>query len=87
MGRGVAVLGVEVTGCSGTFGYNIRSLNNTINDTRSARAIPNLVTVKIRSYLWVTDLHSYDVSGGRGLMFHYTCRMTLVFLTNMSHST
>jgi len=33
-----AVLDVEGTGCSGIFGYNNRSLNNTINDTRSARA-------------------------------------------------
>ena len=37
-GGGVgAVLGAEGTGCSGIFGYNIRSLNNTINDTHSAR--------------------------------------------------
>lgn len=82
-----AVLGVDGTGCSAIYGYNISSLNNTINDNRSARDVSKLVTVKVRSCLWVTDLHSCDVSGGTGLMFHYTWRLALMFLRNMSCGT
>jgi hypothetical protein len=57
-------------------GYDIRKLNNTIKITGFIRVISKLLNVKVHSCLWLSQMNYYDVSGGTGLMLHYTGRLT-----------